>query len=124
MSPVMMETFGRDSPELSAAWSAFSRWLAQYPRLKYIDLKRLAREVKDVPVEYLALVLAKVADCGLLRQVYRVKTPDGDLLEQDFDSPLDIPQEMPDRLQQGRSFKTDDGDIVTGFVFSTSPTNP
>lgn len=114
MSPINFDTMAAKNPEFRRTWFRLSEWFERYPQLKYVDLRRLSRELSDIPTEELALAMQVLVQHGYLRPVYRVESPDGNLIDQDFASPSEIPERMPNRFHSGY-FDTSEGDIVPGF---------
>jgi hypothetical protein len=63
--------------------------------------------------------MAFLVDVGVLQRVYRVETPDGLLLDNDYPSRAAIPQIVADRSEK-RYFDTAEGEIVSGFRLETA----
>ena len=66
-------------------------------------------------VTSLALALHYLSLQHYLRQVFRVKSPDGVILDEDYESPTKIPPTVEDRFYSGR-IDTSEAEIVTGYV--------
>jgi hypothetical protein len=119
MSRINFDILANESPELRFAWSRLKEWFERNPKLKFVDLRRLAREIPDVDDDDLALALQAMVRHQMVRQTFRVATPEGYLLDQDFASVSDIPARMPDRFRT-HTFDTSEGDIIPGFRVETS----
>jgi hypothetical protein len=115
MSLINFDILADEKHELRQVWERMDDWFQRHPTRKYVDVRRLSRDLADISVAKLAVALDLMARRGLLRQVFRVLTPEGVLLDRDFDSPLDVPDRMPNRFESS-SFDTSEGDIVSGYV--------
>jgi hypothetical protein len=119
MSRINFDTLAVQRPDLGRVWLRLSDWFGKHPRLSFVDLRRLARELPDVSTLELAQATQDLVQRGLLQPVYRVMTPDGVLLDRDFPSPVDVPARMPNRFHT-QTFDTSEGDIVAGFTLDKS----
>lgn len=118
MSPINFGPLIAEHPRLLRAWRGLSLWFAKPALPQFIDVRRLAKDLPDIEPGDLALALGLMAEHGLVHQTYRVATPEGVLLDQDFSSPEEIPDRMPGRFYSS-TFDTNEGDIVPGFRLET-----
>jgi hypothetical protein len=99
-------------PEYKAILNRLERWLGTQHHLT-IDPRTLAREWPDVRTEQLAVALQLLVQSGVLRQVFKVLTPNGVLVDAEFDDPRAIPDRVSDRFNH--YFDTAEADIVPVF---------
>jgi hypothetical protein len=114
MSQINFESLANELPELQPAWLRLEAWFDRNKRVKFIDIRRLAREIPEVDGEELALALQELVRHHFLQQIYRVETPDGKLLDDEFTSVSEIPDSMPYHFHADH-FQTQEGDIIPGF---------
>lgn len=101
-----------DPPGLVRAIESIDAWCAEHRQLPILDPRQIAHEVR-IPAEDLTKALFFLVDKGLLRQVYQFQTPAGYLLADDFESFLDVPDELEDRY--GETVQREDGEVVPVF---------
>lgn len=100
-------------------WESLWSWLVSHPSTRFIDVRRLAREIKKPTTVELAEAMNLLVKNGVLRRVYRVETPAGDLLDKDYDSPSSIPADLFDRFEKN-SFPKVEAEIVSGYQLEAS----
>ena len=115
MSPINFDILQADYPEHAAAWAALRAWFARNLRKRYIELTVLVRALKE-QVDAVALIpaLRLMIGRGMLAVAYRVKAPGGYLLEDEFDEPDKIPDELWDR-DCSHKIPIKEGDLVSGY---------
>jgi len=94
------------------ALQAIEEWLNRHQDTTVLYPSVLARETSLDAVS-LAKALRILVKEGILRQVYKVKTPTGVLTDEEFNDPTEIPEQLPDRLNQ--YFATAESDVVPVF---------
>ena len=114
MSRINFDTLADEVPHYRQAWSGLRDWFRRNPGVSTLNLRKLSRDLRDVNTQELALALTEMATRHLLRPVYFVLTPDGNLLEGEFDSPKDVPPQLPDRRHHS-FIDTADADIILGY---------
>jgi len=120
MSRINFDSLAAETTDdLRPVWSGLKEWFRRHEKTKFIDIRALAHELPEVRTIKLAEALSVMVQHRLLRPIYRVSTPDGNLLDREFSSPSEIPERLPDRFHTGY-FDTADGDIVQGFRVETN----
>jgi hypothetical protein len=105
------DLIGRHSKD-KRALMAIEEWLNRHQDATVLYPSVLARETSLDPVS-LAKALRILVKEGILRQVYKVTTPDGVLADREFSDLKEIPEELEDRFN--RSFATAESDVVPVF---------
>jgi hypothetical protein len=123
MSPSIFDTLANKWPDLRQAWPSLRGWFELHPHIKFVDVRQLARELPKVPDQELALALTAMAKLGVLRSVYRYVAPGGVLLDEEFDSPEQVPDKLPDRFHT-QYFDTSEGDIIPGYRVESNGADP
>jgi hypothetical protein len=114
MSPINFDILQADYPEYAAVWAALREWFDRNWRKQYVELTVLVRALKDVePTDLLAALHIMIRQ-GMLAVAYRVKAPGGYLLEEEFDEPDQIPDEVWDR-DSSRKIPADETELVSGY---------
>src|SRR5436305_9762047 len=94
------ENLRKDHPEFREVWEALSGWAQNHPQAKYIVPLFLAHEVGHVDVEELNEALDVLVNRNRFVQKYRVLHPTTrTFLPGRWDSPLQVPERIPDRNQ-------------------------
>lgn len=120
MSPINFDVLQDSYPDLADVWDALRSWFARHGRWQYVDLPLLLRGMPPhIDRVRLIVGLQGMIDQGMLATAYRVKAPNGELLEGDFDEPDQIPPELPSR-DYSELIRTADGDIVSGYRWGPS----
>ena len=114
MSPINFDHLLTEYPEYADCWTALRDWFDSNSRKRYVELSVLVRSLRNLDKIKLILAINTMVEEDMLKMAYRVKAPDGDLLEKDFDRPDIIPKELPDRSFSGR-VRTEEADIVSGY---------
>src|SRR5262245_58207598 len=115
MSRVNFESLAAKRPDLSAIWTCIQEWFHHHPRIKFIELRRLAKSCKGASAEEIADAIELMVEEGLLRRAYRIETPDGNLLDEEYHSLKEIPKQATD-LSGPFTFDTfKEGSVVSGF---------
>lgn len=114
MSPINFALLQAEYPELIAEWQALQRWFTKNWRKQYAELSLLLRDIKDADRLRLVLAIDLMVESGMLTISYRLRSPDGDLLEGDFDEPDQIPEELWSR-DASHLIPRSESDIVSGF---------
>jgi hypothetical protein len=99
-------------PEYRKLLRRLEEWVQGHQR-QTIDPRVLARAWPEVRGEQLAIALQLLVKAGTLRQVYKVLTPNGVLVDEEFDDPRQIPSTLPDR--SNRFFDTSEADVLPVF---------
>ncbi|WP_171473791.1 hypothetical protein [Frigoriglobus tundricola] len=115
MSQINFEPIAEQHAELAAAIRSIQAWIVRCVGVKFIELKRLARELPAVPSDQLALALDALVFHDQLREVFRVRDPHRDLLPENYDNPTEIPDKLLSRDDQF-AFALEDGEIIHGFL--------
>ena len=102
----------KQHPESGALLRKLESLLNKHQLGSVITPKELARSV-PVEAKALAKALDVLIEAGLIRQVYKVATPNGGLTEEEFDDPREIPEKLPDMWEH--YFETAEADIVPVF---------
>jgi hypothetical protein len=100
-------------PELGDAWPCVRQWLQQWSAVPFLDIRELARICTDATPVQMAKAIELLVESGLLKQVYRIESPDGFLVSEEYTSPDQIPRRLRDRAD--RFFDTSEGEIIPGF---------
>lgn len=119
MSRITSDLLNSAPPELRLELEKVRDWLNDRKRVRFIEPGRLFREIEGVDGIKLARALIYLSQIHHLRQVYRVKAPNGTILEGDYESPIKIPKSVFDQFHR-ESIDTEQADIVTGFVLEGS----
>ncbi len=114
MSRISFDIIASERPELLDAWNCLADWLAKHPDVQFLDLRRIARSCQSVPPMTLADAMRYLVEQGQLFRVYRVETPDGHLLDEEFNSLLEVPDRLPDRFAK-HWVDTSNAEVVSGF---------
>lgn len=112
MSPISLDAFAKQYPDLRDTFTRLSGWLRNHPG-EVIVPKKVAREVRGVDPVSLANALVVLTTNGLLHRFYRVITPSGVEADGEFEDLADIPPKLPDRFEH--YFDTAEADIVPVF---------
>lgn len=105
-----------DAPaDLLPALEKLQTWINKKKHVRFIEPGRVLREIGDPDLVKLIRALLYLQENDFLRQVYRVKAPNGTILEDDYDSPVQIPKSIFTQFRKGQ-IKQGQADIVTGFV--------
>lgn len=123
MSRINFANLTRERPELRRAWDALDQFLKKHPRIVFLDVPRLAREMKEISSAELSIALSQLERLGFAKQTFRVKNAEGKILSSDYESPEDIPEEVPDDFM-AHQFRTSEGQIVTGFLLEGAGGRP
>jgi hypothetical protein len=114
MSPINFDILRAEYPEYEAEWNALQEWFNRNWRKRYVELSVLLRTLSKFDRIRVILALQEMIDRGMLAATYRVKSPEGDLLEGDFDDPDQIPDELWAR-DSSHKISTAEGDLVSGY---------
>src|SRR5258708_5704327 len=87
MSQINFASLIDEVPELTQAWEKLRQWFERHPRIKFVDLGRLAKEVPEVESVALVLAMKAMVERDLLKPVFRFRDPEGHLGDQDFPAP-------------------------------------
>jgi hypothetical protein len=104
----------RDHPELSHVWSRLDDWVRKHPTRRVIDPKALARNLRDVSPQQLMAALQVLVSHKLIRPVFVIEAPNGQILSGIYDSPMDVPNRVPGTFEEW--IETDDASIVPAYV--------
>jgi hypothetical protein len=115
MSQINFEPIAEQHPELAAVIRAIQNWIVRMVGVKFLELARMARDLPKIPPEQLVLALEALIFHDQLREVFRVRDPNRDLLPDNYDDPTEIPDKLLSR-DDGYQFKLADGEIVHGFL--------
>ncbi len=119
MSRITSDLLNSAPPELRLELEKVRDWLDKRKRVRFIEPGRLLREIGDADLVKLVRALLYLQENDFLRQVYRVKAPNGTILEDNYESPINIPKTVPDQFHR-EMIDTDEADIVTGFMVEGS----
>jgi len=108
-----------DHPEYAAEWRALAGWFANNWRKQYVELSLLLRALKEIDRLKLVLAIDAMVDSGMLTMSYRIRSPEGDLLEGDFDEPDQIPEKLWSR-DSSHLIPRNEGDLVSGFRWGSA----
>lgn len=115
MSRINFANLTSERPDLKDVWSSLSEWMTAHPSVNTIEPHVIASQMrKPVDPWMIATAMQVLVDSGDARRVFKVEDPQGCLVGPDFNSPLDVPEEMPGRFGDNW-FRTDDGRIVVVF---------
>jgi hypothetical protein len=78
-----------------------------------VDVRRLAKDFAAEP-EKLADAIKLLVEQGFAKRVYRLEDPGGHLLDEEFQSPFELPERISDRFDK-HFFDTEDCELVSGF---------
>jgi len=115
MSQINFEPIAEQHAEFAAAIRLIQAWIIRCVGVKFIELKRLARELPTVPSEHLALALDVLVFHDQMREVFRVRDPHRNLLPENYDDLTEIPDKLLSHDDQ-YAFTLTDGEIVHGFL--------
>ena len=115
MSQINFEPIAEQHSELAAAIRAIQVWIVRMVGVKFLELARMARDLPTVPTEQLALALDVLVFHEQLREVFRVRDPNKNLLPENYDDPAEIPDGLLSR-DGHYAFELADGEIVHGFL--------
>jgi hypothetical protein len=120
MSPINFDILQADYPEHANAWAALRAWFARNSHKRYVELTVLVRALKG-QVDAVAVITALrlMIERGMLAVAYRIKAPGGYLLEDEFDEPDKIPDELWDR-DSSRKIPIEEGELVSGYRWEPS----
>lgn len=96
MLPINFTASPGEKPEMEAVMREIGQWCKSHRALSAIDPRRIANDI-DVAPEVLVQALWSLVERGYLKQVYKFETPAGYLLEDEYESYLDVPPELQDR---------------------------
>ena len=113
MLPTNFEGLALKRPDLRDALQGIASWCDQHVDLPEIDLRRIAYDLPSDPKK-LTNALSFLVEEGVLRRVYCFEHPDGYLLDQEYESYLDVPEELHDAFEQHTVHRWD-GRIVPVF---------
>ena len=113
MSRINFDNLQADRPDLLGAWSGISAWFRKHPKIRQVELTRLAEGATSCNDEQLTDALFLMVKRGVLSRRFAVESPDGVLIEDVFDSPADVPEDLLDRSL--RPFSRNDARIVSIF---------
>jgi len=84
-----------------------------------VELSVLLRALSSIDRVELILALQHMVDSRMMEIAYRLKAPDGHLLEGEFSEPDQVPDELPDRDYSGY-VRRKDGTVVSGYRWETA----
>lgn len=114
MSQIDFVSLEREYPKLRDAWQALATWFKDNIRKRYVEINTLVKKFPGInPVKFVVALEVMVEEQILVRK-YRVKTTDGYYLEGEFDTPTEVPEELPDR-EFSKYVRTDEAEIVSGY---------
>ena len=114
MSPINFGILRADHPEFVDVWPKLQSWFDKNCRKRYVELSVLLRALSGVDRLRAVLAIQKMIESGMLAVAYKAKTPDGDLLEGEYDWPDEVPDRLPSR-DYSHFIDTDETDIVSGY---------
>jgi hypothetical protein len=110
MSPHNFDTLLKQHPELTPAIRSIQSWANSHPKHPDLDPRRLSRDLRDLDPVDLAMALFELVRVGAYTRVYMVATPQGDLIEGEWDDPNRVPHRLRDNFNV--PFSLDDGELV------------
>ena len=113
MLPTIFGHLADERPDLETVWRQFANWAETHPDVQIIDPRRVARYIKGATIEDIADAFSVLVREGYLRQVFKVETPTGGLRGPEYDSPLEVPQQVIGEF--GQRYDLDDVEIVPVF---------
>jgi hypothetical protein len=115
MSPINFDILQAEHPEYAAVWAALRAWFDRNWRKQYVELTVLVRALKgDVEPAVVLSALRLMIARGMLAVAWRVKAPGGYLLEEEFEEPDQIPDELWDR-DSSRKIPAEETELVSGY---------
>ncbi len=114
MSPINFDILQAEYPEYATVWSVLREWFKRNSRKQYVELSVLLRAFPKIDRLAFIFALQAMIDKGMLAAAYRVRSPEGDLLESEFDEPDQIPPQLPAR-DYSHMVSTEEGDVVSGY---------
>ena len=118
MSPINFDNLLSDYPDYGEVWVVLKRWFVQNRKKRFVETAILASSVSGVTPLDLVNALLLMQQSHMVHVSLRVKSPDGVLLDGDFDTIQDVPEELPDRFGSHK-VRTGEGDVVTGVKWDT-----
>ena len=101
MSQINSAVLSRRHPNLREALESLNTWLQAHSNDPCIDVRRLSRALKSIPVEDLLATLEVLIDEGIYTQKYGVEDRMGKPLSEDhYESLGDIPRYLTDDFTQ------------------------
>lgn len=119
MSPINFDSLRAEHPEYADVWSALQRWFRNNSRKEFAELSVLLRALLGIDRMELVLALQHMVDSGMMEITYRLKAPDGHLLEGEYPEPDLVPAELMDRDYSGY-VRREDGTVVSGYRWETA----
>ena len=110
MSPVSFAPLASAEPEHGNTFAVLDEWVRGHQDWRWIVPGIVARDYPLLDAYELAEALNSAVGAGILRLQYTVLTPSGVLATESFDSPREIPTELPDRYEH--FFSTKDSPLV------------
>lgn len=114
MLPNNFESLANQLPEHRLEVLKIGDWARRHTDWSFLDPRILSRDIRDVDPFRIVLALYRLVDAGMYRQVYKVVTPEGVFAENEYDTPLDVPNLPLDGFNH--PFRIEDGDIVPVFT--------
>jgi hypothetical protein len=100
MSPDNFVRLARAEPRLRSTYIQLAKWAKNHQGWSLIDPGILARDLPGLDEFTLADALQRAVQRGYFRMKYTVITPAGNLANQIFDSPRQIPPRLADRFEE------------------------
>jgi hypothetical protein len=108
-------------PDHSREWEVLRDWFTTNASKKFVEPmmihRMLGKVVRDLDFDGSLLLMATD---GLIKPVLRVKSPDGVLLEGDWQDGEKIPRRLPDRSCTHTFDVREECEVVAGYAFKIS----
>jgi hypothetical protein len=111
MSRINFGKYNAEHPELRPAFQRLDNWFESHRGITTVNSVALSRALRDVPAEQLTAAIYFLVGDGVLTQWYQFITPQGELVGEPLDDPLDP---WPDVVESdlGNRIPVDDCELV------------
>jgi hypothetical protein len=113
MSPDSFARLADAEPRLKTTFRQLANWAESHRDWKWLDPGVIAADIPKIDIFALAEALSEAAKRGYFTVKYTVVTPSGALAQSAYNSPAEIPAQLPDRFEE--YFDTRNYPIVSVF---------
>jgi hypothetical protein len=114
--PLNFDTLADAHPGYNLVWILLRDWFRRHGAKRYAETAFFKRAVpaSAVAPELFNSAIEVMLNARMLESAYRVRAPDGSLLEAEFTDRNDIPATLPDRMGHTQ-VETSECEVVAGY---------
>lgn len=115
MSRISFDTIAEQQPAMRDAIRALAGWVAERRGVRFIELGRIAADLRSVPPDALVVALYALADAGLVRQAFRLRDPSGEFLDDIYHDEHEVPLGWTPTADGRGEFTATPANVVEGW---------